>query len=146
MTVLAAEAAIYGDGRADDEARVRQAFSEVDVNVRVRTAAYGPTPGLSWLVVVSVSTRLLFENMARRADVASQIRELTRRTLLRVEDASGGLMLLQDTETGIAIVLAANLPDDAFRSLPNVELIEFTFGPVHYDRSAGAWRSLFDER
>jgi hypothetical protein len=146
MTVLAADAAIYGSGRADDEARVRQAFSELDVNVRVRTATYGEDPGLSWVLIVSVSTRLLFENMAQRAEVALQIRELTRRTLLRGADARGGLLLLQDTETGVAIVLAPNLPDAAFRSLPAVDLLQFTFGPLHYDPAEGAWRSLFDER
>ena len=146
MTVLAADVAIYGSGRADDEARVREAFAELDVNARVRTAAYGEDPGLSWLLVASVSTRLLFENMAHRADVASQIRELARRTLLRGADGRGGLLMLHDTETGIAIVLAANLPEAAFRSLPELDLLQFTFGPVHYDPVARAWRSLFDER
>jgi hypothetical protein len=54
--------------------------------------------------------------------------------------------MLQDTETGIQIVLATDLPEAAFRSLPEVDLIRFTFGPVHYDTVAAAWRSRFDER
>jgi hypothetical protein len=48
--------------------------------------------------------------------------------------------------SGIQVVLASNLPDAALQSLPGIDLLRFTFGPVHYDASASAWLSLFDER
>jgi hypothetical protein len=146
MTTLAADVAIYGGAGPDDETRVREALRELDVNARVQTATSGTDRG-SWVVLASLPTRMLFENMAaRRADVASQIRDLIRRITVREDNSVVGLLMLQDTETGIQIVLSADLPEVAFGALPHVDLIHFTFGPVHYDVVAAAWRSLFDER
>jgi hypothetical protein len=146
MTTLAADVAIYGGARPDDETRVREALRELDVNARVQTATSG-TDRSSWVVLASLPTRMLFDNMAaRRADVASQVRELVRRITERGDGSVPGLLMLQDTETGIQIVLWKDLPEIAFQSLPQVDLIRFTFGPVHYDVVAAAWRSPFDER
>jgi hypothetical protein len=143
--MLAADVAIYG--RNEDEARVRDAFRDLDVNARVRTAAYGRDSGSSWVVLASIPTRMLFENMAARgAGMASQLRELVRRITVSEDGGSVGLLMLQDTETGIQVVLAPNLPDAALQSLPGIDLLGFTFGPVHYDAGTSAWRSLFDER
>ena len=143
--MLVAEVAIYG--RGDDGARVRDAFRDLDVNARVQTAAYGRDSRSSWVVLASVPTRMLFENMATRAvGMASQIRELVERITVSEDGGSAGLLMLQDTETGIQVVLVPNLPDAALQSLPGIDLLGFTFGPVHYDAGTSAWRSLFDER
>jgi hypothetical protein len=145
MTPLNASVVIYGAAQANDVARVSELLEDLNVTARVRIAPLGTDRRVSWIVLASLPTRILFDNMAEQGDAAGQIKKLVQRIADPGDGRVAALLLVQDTETGIQIVLAATLPEAAYRLLPEVDLIQFTFGPVHYDAAAGEWKSLLDQ-
>lgn len=54
-------------------------------------------------------------------------------------------LILQDSNTGLQIVLEPELPADAYRQLTALDLTQFRMGPVHYDQQQQRWRSELDE-
>ncbi len=54
-------------------------------------------------------------------------------------------MVLQDTATGLQIVLDQALPDEGYQQLLNLDMSQFRLGPVHYDQVQRRWRSELDE-
>lgn len=54
-------------------------------------------------------------------------------------------LVLQDPRTGLAVVLEAGLPEEAYERLTRLDLSAFRLGPLHYDRAAERWRSELDE-
>jgi hypothetical protein len=56
------------------------------------------------------------------------------------------ILMLQDTDTGLRVVLEPDLPAESFRQLLSLDLTKFTHGPLHYDLARGRWRSELDEQ
>ena len=54
-------------------------------------------------------------------------------------------LVLQDTASGLRVVLEADLPDTAYQQLIGLDLAKFQLGPLHYDRQQRRWRSELDE-
>jgi hypothetical protein len=54
-------------------------------------------------------------------------------------------IVLQDTTSGLRVVLEADLPDAAYQQLVALDLAQFQLGPLHYDRQQRRWRSELDE-
>jgi hypothetical protein len=54
-------------------------------------------------------------------------------------------LVVQDTATGIRIVLERDLPDEAYEELRKLDLSRFRQGPVDWDPTRHRWRSLTDE-
>jgi hypothetical protein len=54
-------------------------------------------------------------------------------------------LVVQDTATGIRIVMERDLPDEAYDALRNLDLAKFRKGPVDWDPLRKRWRSLVDE-
>lgn len=54
-------------------------------------------------------------------------------------------LVLLDSATGIRVFFEPDLPDEAYRALPKLDLGSFLIGPVHWDRALGRWRSIADE-
>lgn len=54
-------------------------------------------------------------------------------------------LILMDGDSRLKIVIEADLPAEAIRSLVTIDLSQFTIGPLHYDRAANRWRSELDE-
>lgn len=50
-------------------------------------------------------------------------------------------LVLRDTATGVRLILEADLPEQAYRQLFELDLAQFPVGPVHYDHHTGRWRS-----
>jgi hypothetical protein len=50
-------------------------------------------------------------------------------------------LVLQDTATGLQVVLEPDLPIEGYRRLVTLDLSAFHGGPVRYDRSRNAWQS-----
>lgn len=49
------------------------------------------------------------------------------------DDKTKQVLVLQDTKTGVRIVLEADLPAESYRQLLSFDLSEVTHGPVRYD-------------
>jgi hypothetical protein len=56
------------------------------------------------------------------------------------------VLVLQDTATGVRVVLEPDLPADSYRQLLSLDLTKITDGPVHYDLARRRWRSELDEQ
>jgi hypothetical protein len=56
------------------------------------------------------------------------------------------VLVLQDTATGVRVVLEPDLPAYSYRQLLSLDLTKITHGPVHYDVARGRWRSELDEQ
>jgi hypothetical protein len=54
-------------------------------------------------------------------------------------------LVVQDTATGIKIVMERDLPDEAYEALRKLDLSSFKQGPVDWDVTRKRWRSLTDE-
>lgn len=59
--------------------------------------------------------------------------------------AAGRPLVVQDTVTGLKIVMDRDLPDEAYEALRGLDLSIFHQGPIDWDRSRHHWRSLADE-
>jgi len=56
------------------------------------------------------------------------------------------LLVLQDTLSGVRIVLEPDLPADSYRQLLSFDLSTVRHGPLHYDLHRRRWRSELDEQ
>jgi hypothetical protein len=144
MTVRA-DVVVYGGVPRGEAARIREVLTSFGVTAQVRIAGSPGGRPHSWVAFVSLSVRSLVERLGSTiADRAERLGELIRRVALDHVEL-GGLIVLVDTETGIEMILEPALPADALRSFQDVDLEDFTFGPVHYDAESSGWRSLLDE-
>lgn len=55
------------------------------------------------------------------------------------------ILVLQDTVTGVQVVLEPDLPADSYRQLLSFDLATVRRGPLHYDLHRRRWRSELDE-
>jgi hypothetical protein len=135
---------------ADQERLLEEALAGLGVTARTRVV---PTrrgaAELSWLVLVSLPLQAFLSNVGSRlADDAYQaLRAVVGRLAPRDRPTPGDQrpMVLRDVASGLQVVLEPDLPDDAYRQLVALDLSQFQFGPVHYDRHLSRWRSELDE-
>ena len=55
------------------------------------------------------------------------------------------MLLLQDSTTGIQVVLEPDLPAWAYQQLLSFDFATLRRGPLHYDQHRRRWRSELDE-
>ncbi len=55
------------------------------------------------------------------------------------------ILVLQDSTTGVQVILESDLPDEAHQQLLSSDLSTIRRGPLHYDRHNQRWRSELDE-
>lgn len=147
MSVLA-DVVVFGAQTEDVVERCQSILAGVDVRARVASVR-AIQSGSSWLIVMSLPLRPLYEQL--RDDHSKGGSPGPRRladTFRALADDPGtaiaGMLLLQDTETGIEVVIQHGLPEGAFSALEVVDLADYTFGPLDYDASVSDWRSVMD--
>lgn len=104
---------------------------------------------LSWLVLAALPIHAFLSGLSSEAakDVYASVKALTRRK------GKGGAhdsdrripLVLQDSDSGLRIVLEEDLPIEAYQLLIGLDLAAYQVGPLHYDRYRGVWRSELDE-
>jgi hypothetical protein len=147
---MEADVLIDAEVPADQERLLEEALADLGVTARTRVV---PTrrgvAELSWLVLVSLPLQAFLSNVGSRlADDAYQaLRAVVRRLAHRDRPTPGDQrpMVLRDVASGLQVVLESDLPDGAYRQLLALDLSQFQFGPVHYDRHRCRWRSELDE-
>jgi hypothetical protein len=105
---------------------------------------------LQWLVLLALPLQAFLTTAGETAgrDAYAGLRRAVGRLLGRRPagpEAAGRPMVLQDDETGIQIVLSADLPPEGYRQLLELTLTDYRLGPLHYDRHQRRWRSIRDE-
>jgi hypothetical protein len=63
----------------------------------------------------------------------------------RGAESARRVLVLQDSTTGVQVVLEPDLPSQASQQLLRFDLTTIHRGPLHYDRHRRQWRSELDE-
>ncbi len=101
---------------------------------------------LYWLVLATLPLQGFLSSLGEvvAEDVSRRLKRLIGRVLEartpRTSDAAP--LVLQDAETGLQVVLEADLPPEAYQALPALDLSEFEHGPLRYDRQRREWHSV----
>ena len=104
---------------------------------------------IAWFALVAVPLKPFYEQLAKdfATDAHCRLKTLTGKILGRTEKPTGSpqVLVLQDSTTGVQVVLEPDLPDEAFEQLLVFDLAAIRRGPLHYDRHRRQWRSELNE-
>lgn len=118
------------------------ALTAPGIHVRVRTwpAVRGPD-ALNWLFLVALPLHAFLGGFGGRLadDSYRKLRDLVRRPA-----ATGAprLFVLQDTATGIRVVLGPEADEEAYRKLRTLDLTQFRYDTLRYDTTEARWVSV----
>ena len=140
---------------SDEEAsQIAGEFRAIGVVPDVRVAA--PRRSIEAIVIavlVSLPMQALVTQLTNdfADDAYSRLKALVTKVLHRKQPAETAgtakqVMVLQDTETGVRIVIEPDLPAESFQQLLSLDLTKVAHGPVHYDLGRKRWRSELDEQ
>jgi hypothetical protein len=103
---------------------------------------------LGWLVLAALPLHAFLSGLGSEAvkDIYASVKKLAKR---KIEQGTKPVdrfpLVLQDSHSGLRIVLEDELPVEAYQQLINLDLTAYRVGPLHYDRHRRAWRSELDE-
>jgi hypothetical protein len=144
---------IFVDGQLSPEQEdlIASTMTALGASVRVRILPRRRSASeLQWLVLAALPLQAFLTSIGSKiADSAYKDFQDAARRLLRREHPAGRPaarpMVLQDTTSGLQVVLDYDLPAEGYQQLLSLDLSLFRFGPLHYDRAQQRWRSELDE-
>jgi hypothetical protein len=115
-------------------------------NARRRLAHRGPNE-LTWLMLAALPLQAFLSGIGSEAvkDLYAKTKKLSPSGKKTGTAAKQVPLVLQDTTTGLTIIMEADLPTDAIKKLVGLDLAGYRTGPLHYDRHQEKWRSELDE-
>lgn len=138
---------------ADEVAWIVGAFASVGVTADLRIAGPRRSFGtVGWLILAALPLQPFFSQLADdfADDVYEQLKTFVSRLLHRkhadTEDRPRRVLVLQDTATGVQVVLEPDLSAESIRQLMSFDLTTIRHGPLHYDAQQRRWRSELDEQ
>jgi hypothetical protein len=141
---IAAEVLVRPGMSTADEYDVAEAFATIDVAATTRPV---PTQrslnGVEWLVLAMLPLQAFLSGLGSKLaeDAYHGLKDVVGRILRRSNPGQRErALVLQDTATGLQVVLEPDLPIEAYRGLVTLDLSAFHGGPVRYDRSRNAWQ------
>lgn len=147
---LAADVLVSSEVPAEHEPAIIDAFRAVGVCARTRMVPVRRgVEELPWLVLATLPLQAFLTGLGvvMAEDVTQRMKRLAGRVLRarRAHPPAAQLLVLQDAATRLQVVLESDLPAEAYRALVTLDLSEFRYGPLHYDRQLARWRSELDE-
>jgi hypothetical protein len=144
---------IFVDGQLSSEREdlIVDALTALGVSARVRILPRRRSASeLQWLVLAALPLQAFLTNIGGKIadDTYKRFQNAVRKILRREHTAERPTtrpMVLQDTTSGLRIVLDHDLPAEGYQQLLSLDLSLFRLGPVHYDRTQQRWRSELDE-
>jgi hypothetical protein len=142
---IAADVLVRPETSTADEHDVMEAFATIGVAATTRLAPTQRTlNGAEWLVLAVLPLQAFLSGLGSKLaeDIYQGLKDVVGRILRRSNP--GGqerTLVLQDTATGLQVVLEPDLPIEAYRQLVTLDLSSLHGGPVRYDRSRNAWQS-----
>jgi hypothetical protein len=144
---------LFTDGQlsADRADLIADALTALGVLVRVKILPRRRgASDLQWLVLAALPLQAFLTSIGGNfADNTYKGFQAAVRKLLHheqaAEEAAARPMVLQDTGSGLRIVLDHDLPADGYQQLLRLDLSRFRLGPLHYDLAEQRWRSELDE-
>jgi hypothetical protein len=142
---IAAEVLVRPGMSTVDEYDVAEAFATIEVAATTRLVPSQRTlNGAEWLVLAMLPLQAFLSGLGSKLaeDAYLGLKDVAGRILRRSSPGrSERVLVLQDTATGLQVVLEPDLPTEAYRRLVELDLSAYRHGPVRYDRSRNAWRS-----
>jgi hypothetical protein len=149
---LIAEVFLDGHIPAGQERGLVNAFAALGVHTDVKVVpAHRGLGELQWLVLVTVPLQAFLSSVGSKLaeDAYQSFKHALGRLLGREREQPAAEpprpLVLQDTASGLQVVLEADLPDAAYQQLVGLDLAQYQLGPLHYDRQQRRWRSELDE-
>lgn len=101
---------------------------------------------IHWLFLVALPLQAFLGGVGAKLadDVYGSLKEAVRRTPREPEPGPERSVVLQDTETGVRILLGGELDDRAFDALRDLDLARFRNGTLRYDTAEARWCSVSD--
>lgn len=146
-----AEVLFAGRLSAGEVTELRDAFATVGLAIDLREVSARRGLGdIAWLALLAVPLKPFYEQLLNdfADDAHQQLKKLAGKLLHRRRLPGAGdrqVLVLQDSATGVQVVLEPDLPDQAYQQLLRVDLTAIRQGPVHYDQHRHQWRSELDE-
>jgi hypothetical protein len=142
---IAADVLVRPGMSTADEYDVVEAFATIGVAATTRLAPTQRTlNGAEWLVLAALPLQAFLSGLGSKLadDVYHGLKDVVGRILRQSNPGRRErALVLQDTATGLQVVLEPDLPTEAYRRLVELDLSAFRHGPVRYDRSRNAWQS-----
>ncbi|MGH4023069.1 MAG: hypothetical protein ACRDRV_00620 [Pseudonocardiaceae bacterium] len=146
---LSAELLLSSDVSEEQIQDLVTTFSRFGVTTRVRSLLNHRGPAdLEWLVLAALPLQAFLSGLGAEAvkDVYASLMRLVRRLPGTSQPAANVVpLVLQDSRSGVRIVLEPDLPGQAYQQLWELDLTQYRIGPLHYDRAGQRWRSELDE-
>jgi hypothetical protein len=143
---------LFASGLSDQAvAQLIEDFQNVGVTAELRQVS--PRRGLgeiAWLALAVVPLKPFFDQLTK--DFADDAYQRLKTLIARVfrlhrppPTEPPRVLLLQDSTTGIQVVLEPDLPARAYQQLVSFDFATLRRGPLHYDQHRRQWRSELDE-
>ncbi|MFD0507347.1 hypothetical protein ACFQ0G_40565 [Streptomyces chiangmaiensis] len=112
---------------------------------------------IAWLVLAALPLQAFLDGLAGEAagDSYRGIKRLVERLVpgrnrapadeTSIPASVTAPLVLQDWDSGLQVVLEADLPPEAYRQLVGLDLSAFRTGPVRYDKNLACWRPAPDD-
>ncbi len=142
---------VVGQLTSDEAAELAQEFALVGLAAELREVPpRRALEDIAWIMLAAVPLKPFLDQLVKdsAADAYKRLKSLVGRVFRQRQISStepAKVLLLQDSKTGIHIVLEPDLSDEAYTKLLTFDLSTIRRGPLHYDRFRNEWRSESDE-
>jgi hypothetical protein len=148
---LSANVLLAGTISSQETAELLLEFEAIGLSADLREVSPRRSIGeIAWLALVLVPLKPFFDQIAKdfTDDSYRHLKTLVGKILGRRTQPrkSPQVLVLQDSTTGIQVVLESDLPEQAYQQLFGFDLTTIRRGPLHYDRHHNRWRSELDEQ
>ena len=137
---------------ATDEQDVIAFFEQFGTVSRHRRVRAHRGAAIEWLVLAALPLQAFLQNLGTLSggDAYGAFKNLIARLPhhephSRAEAKSVRPIILQDTDSGLQVMIESDLPEIAYRQLYQLNLAQFSSGPIHFDRNLGCWRADSEE-
>lgn len=149
--VLTAEVQVAADLPDDDRHQLIDDLRSLGLNPTTKTALLhrGVSDIVPWLVLIALPLQPFLNTLVEKlaSDTYTGLKALVVRVFRHRHEPEDGtrVLILEDTVTGVQVVLEPDLPAEGYHQLQRLDLSTITRGPLRYDRSKREWRCEFDE-
>jgi hypothetical protein len=108
-----------------------------------RTLPHRAASPFDWIVLLALPLHALLSTVGALA--MTDLYAAAKRLGSKRSESARPPLVLEDSGTGLRVILEADLPPEALAKLCELELHRFRHGPLRYDKDRKAWRSELDE-
>lgn len=147
---LSAEVLVSADLSEDSRQHLAEDLRRLGVEPTIRQVLRrrGISDIPPWLVLVALPLQPFFTTLLEKlaGDAYSRLKALVVGLFRRHSEAAGSarVLILQDTRSGVRIVLEPDLPAESYQQLQHLDLSTAEPGQLRYDRSMREWRCTLD--